>query len=202
MSRRLGFRVDLRFCTGCKACQIACKDEHGHEPGLLWRRIVEVSGGEWSRRNNVWSDESYAYFVSLSCMHCEQPICAEVCPTKAMAKRDDGIVSVDPDRCLGCRYCELACPYRAPQFDPAAGVMTKCDLCRHRLEEGLDPACVAACPMRVLGVSDLSGEGPGRDEVFPLPPAALTRPTTELTPHRDVARADRGEPRVGNEEEL
>ncbi|MHC4471617.1 MAG: 4Fe-4S dicluster domain-containing protein [Planctomycetota bacterium] len=202
MSTRLGFRVDLRSCTGCKACQLACKDKHGHEPGVLWRRIVEVSGGRWVRRDALWLDESCTYYVSLSCMHCARPICVEVCPTKAMAKQKDGIVAVDPERCMGCRCCEWACPYRAPQFDPTAGVMTKCDLCRDHLEAGRDPACVEACPMRVLEVEDFATGGDGGDETFPLPPAALTEPQTALSPHRDVARAEAGEPRVGNEEEL
>jgi anaerobic dimethyl sulfoxide reductase subunit B (iron-sulfur subunit) len=103
---------------------------------------------------------------------------------------------------MGCRYCEWACPYAAPHLDPAAGVMTKCDLCRDHLEAGRAPACVEACQMRVLEVADFSDGGDGDDEVFPLPPAALTEPQTSLLPHRDVARAEAGEPRIGNEEEI
>ena len=103
---------------------------------------------------------------------------------------------------MGCRYCELACPYVAPQFDTVAGVMTKCDLCRDHLAEGRDPACVAACQMRVLGVVDASRGREGRDEVFPLPPAALTEPTAEFTPHRDVERAEADDPRIANAEEI
>ena len=91
--RRLGFRVDLRSCTGCKACQIACQDKHHHEPGIRWRRIAEVSGGDWERRGSLWVDSSCSYFVSVACCHCSRPICVEVCPTKAMAARGDGIVA-------------------------------------------------------------------------------------------------------------
>jgi anaerobic dimethyl sulfoxide reductase subunit B len=202
MSRRLGFSVDLASCTGCKACQIACKDKHGLGSGVLWRRIVETAGGQWERRGETWVDGSYTYFVSVACMHCERPICVEVCPTKAMTKGKDGIVAVDPERCMGCRYCEWACPYGAPQFDPAAGVMTKCDLCRDHLADGRDPACVAACQMRVLGVLDASEKRESRDEVFPLPPAKLTEPTADFSPHRDVARAEADDPCIGNEEEI
>jgi anaerobic dimethyl sulfoxide reductase subunit B len=202
MTRRPGFTVDLRSCTGCKACQIACQDKHGLEPGILWRRVVAVEGGGWQRRGETWRDGTFTYFVSLSCMHCERPICVEVCPTKAMARGADGIVAVDPERCIGCRYCEWACPYRAPQFDAAAGVMTKCDLCRDELQEGRDPACVAACQMRVLSVADFTEDRPGENDTFPLPPAALTEPTTALTPHRDVLRAAAAHPRIGNEEEI
>ena len=103
---------------------------------------------------------------------------------------------------MGCRYCEWACPYAAPQFDARAGVMTKCDLCRDHLAEGRAPACVEACPMRVLSVEDFAGGTDGRGEAFPLPPAALTEPSTSLTPHRDVRRAAAGDPWIGNEEEI
>jgi len=202
MSRRPGFRVDLSACTGCKACQIACQDRHDLAPDVRWRRVAEVAGGGWVRRGSLWIDESHAYFVSVACLHCERPICAEVCPTRAIRKGEDGIVTIDADRCMGCRYCAWACPYGAPQFDAAAGVMTKCDLCRDLLEAGRDPACVAACPMRVLGVADFpvpSGEG---DETFPLPPAALTEPRMSLAPHRDVERAAAADPRIANEEEI
>ena len=202
MSKRPGFAVDLRSCTGCKACQLACKDQHDLAPGVLWRRVATVEGGAWERRGDLLIDNTFTYFVSLACMHCERPICAEVCPTKAMAKQEDGIVAVDPDRCIGCRYCEWACPYRAPQFDEALGVMTKCDLCRNRLAEGRDPACVAACQMRVLSVADFAKAPDGADATFPLPPAHLTDPRTSLTPHRDVPRAEGREPRIGNEEEV
>jgi len=202
MSPRPGFRVDLSSCTGCKACQVACKDEHDHAPGVIWRRVVEVAGGEWVPHGELWHDETYSYYVSVACMHCERPVCVEVCPTKAMAKGADGIVAVDAERCMGCRYCEWACPYAAPQFDAAAGVMTKCDLCRDRLADGRDPACVAACQMRVLSIADFAGaDGAGR-ETFPLPSAALTEPSTSLVPHRDVPKAEAGEPHVGNEEEI
>jgi len=198
MSPRPGFHVDAKSCTGCKACQLACKDRHGRE--VLWRRVVEVAGGGWVRRGGLWIDGSHAYFVSLACMHCERPVCAEVCPTRAMARGDDGIVTVDPDRCLGCRYCEWACPYAAPRYDGAEGVMTKCDLCRDRLAEGREPACVEACPMRVLSVRDYAEGTDGTEGTFPLPPPELTRPSASLKPHRDVARA--AAPRIGNEEEL
>jgi len=197
-----GFHVDLSGCIGCKACQVACKDKHGHEPGIRWRRVVEVSGGGWVERDGHWRDESYAYFMSVACCHCARPICVEVCPTKAMAKQDDGIVAVDPARCMGCRYCEWACPYGAPQFDPASGVMTKCDLCRDHLEYARFPACVEACPTRVLDLVVLPDGGEGKNEVYPLPPADLTRPNTALTPHRDVRRTAEADPSIGNREEI
>jgi anaerobic dimethyl sulfoxide reductase subunit B (iron-sulfur subunit) len=199
---RPGFRVDLRSCTGCKACQVACIDRHGLGPRLRWRRVVEVAAGQWQRDGAVWRDRTRTYFVSVACMHCARPICAEVCPTGAMVQGPDGIVTVTADRCLGCRLCEWACPYAAPQFDEDAGVMTKCDLCQDRLAAGRLPACVAACQMRVLTLVDLDEAQDGVDEVFPLPPAHLTLPSVSLTPHRDAAGVEDLTPRVGNEEEL
>jgi anaerobic dimethyl sulfoxide reductase subunit B (iron-sulfur subunit) len=202
MTRRLGFRVDVASCVGCKACQIACQDRHDLGPDLRRRRVVEVTGGQWTRRGELWIDETRSWFVSVACMHCARPICAEVCPTKAMGKREDGIVTVEAERCMGCRYCEWACPYAAPRFDEDAGVMTKCDLCRDRLAEGRDPACVAACPLRVLSVADFAEEAGGDSELFPLPPAALTEPSAAWIPHRDVAPGATGSPRIGNREEI
>lgn len=202
MSARLGFRVDLSGCTGCKACQVACKDKNDLKEGILWRRVVEVEAGGWARRGEAWIDTTCTYFVSVACMHCDVPICVEVCPTKAMQQREDGVVFIDAERCIGCRYCAWACPYAAPQFDADARVMTKCDLCRDHLDVGRAPACVEACPMRVLTLEALPDTDDGTRATFPLPPAGLTRPRTSLPPHRDVARAARDTPTIANEEEL
>jgi anaerobic dimethyl sulfoxide reductase subunit B (iron-sulfur subunit) len=148
--KQYAFYFDSSSCSGCKACQVACKDRHGLRVGLLWRRVYEVTGGTWTRRGEAWISSVFAYHVSLACNHCEQPICAEVCPTGATAKRADGIVLIDPDKCIGCRYCSWACPYGAPQYDAEAGRMTKCTFCAEDLGAGLPPSCVAACPLRAL----------------------------------------------------
>ena len=110
---------------------IACKDKNDLPLGVRWRRVVEFSGGEWaSLPGGGFSHDVFAYYISLSCNHCQQPICVECCPSQAMQQDERGIVSVDPDRCLGCRYCEWSCPYSAPQYDEAQGRMTKCDFCQ------------------------------------------------------------------------
>ena len=153
MSKCYDFYLDTSCCTGCKACQIACKDKNDLPVGVLWRRVVEVQGGEWLPRSDAWLTNVFAYFVSAACMHCELPICAEVCPTRAITRREDGIVTIDPGRCMGCRYCEMACPYKAPQFDPVSGVMTKCDFCYDLLDDGKSPACVAAIVICVYWIA-------------------------------------------------
>lgn len=150
MIKNPAFYFNSELCTGCKACMIACIDKHNLNKGVLWRRVLEYSGGEWLPVGDAYEQNVFAYYVSLSCNHCENPVCAEACPTQAMHKDENGIVSVDPDRCVGCRYCEWNCPYGAPQFDPERKKMTKCDFCRDYLEQGLPPSCVAACPCRAL----------------------------------------------------
>ena len=153
MSKQLAFHVDLSGCIGCKACQIACQDKHNLEAGRTWRRVAEVAGGRWVPSAGQWHSDTFAYYVSMACMHCEKPICCEVCPTRAMAKRPDGVVLVDQEKCIGCRYCQWACPYGAPQFDAARGKMTKCTFCEDLLAQKQSPACVAACVMRVVMLS-------------------------------------------------
>ena len=205
MAKRLGFHVNTESCTGCKACQIACKEKNSLPVGVLWRRVVEVSGGDWVKRGEAWIEHPFTYFLSVACMHCERPICAEICPTQAIFQRDDGIVLIDPDRCMGCHYCEWACPYGAPQFNEATGVMTKCDLCYDYVEQGGQPACVAACQMRVLQFGEIEElrSLPGTvHEVFPLPDSNLTEPSGVLTPHRDVPRTITEDAHIGNQEEI
>jgi anaerobic dimethyl sulfoxide reductase subunit B (iron-sulfur subunit) len=205
MIGRWGFHVDLASCTGCKACQVACKDKNNLPVGVRWRRVVEVNGGGWVKRGGAWLQNTITYFLSTACHHCEQPICAEVCPTKAITQRDDGIVLIDGGRCTGCRYCEWACPYGAPQFDTARGVMTKCDFCVDEVDQGKPPACVQACQMRVIefgNIEELRANHGDLIEVYPLPKRPLTNPSSVLTPHRDCARADDGSAHIANREEL
>jgi len=131
MLERPAFSINLQNCTGCKTCIIACKDKNNLGQAVRWRRVVEVSGGDWQQHDDgTYTQQVFAYYVSLSCNHCEAPICVRTCPTTAMHKDKQGIVTVDPSKCIGCRYCEWACPYSAPQFDSQANKMTKCDLCQ------------------------------------------------------------------------
>ena len=184
------FTFDARFCSGCKACQAACKDKNNLPLGVLWRRVVEVSGGSWEKRGESWSHSVFAYNLPLSCNHCMHPKCAGVCPTGAYVIREDGIVFLDTTKCMGCGYCAWACPYGIPQYNPDAGTMTKCDFCVDQLEQGLPPACVAACPMRVLnyGEAESRQEGalwemPSEIHPFPLPSYSHTQPRLAIKPH-------------------
>jgi len=202
---RYAFHFDASACSGCKACQLACKDRNGLEVGLLWRRVYEVAGGGWSRRGEAWIPDVFAYHLSVACNHCERPICVEICPSRALRQRPDGIVLLDSNRCLGCRYCSWACPYGAPQYDERRGRMTKCSFCAEDLDAGRVPSCVAACPMRALDCGKLADlearHGPGGD-CYPLPPDDLTLPAQVTRLHTTSGRAGPGQARLGNREEV
>ena len=153
MSKQFGFYLKVARCVQCHACETACKMAHGVEPGLRWRRVVQI----WDGQFPAVTMKS----VSISCMHCGKPACAAVCPAGAITKRaEDGIVTVDRIRCIGCHACLVACPFGAPQYGKD-GTMQKCDLCVDRLEAGRPPACTATCPGEALqfGTMDALSQG-------------------------------------------
>ena len=162
---KAGFTLDLARCVGCGACVMGCRIENGLPVGVSWRRILQV--------NQPRIGGGPSFHLSVACHHCENPPCAKACPSGALKKSSDGLVLLESDRCIGCRYCEMACPFGAPSFDSQAGVMTKCHLCHHRLAEGSPPACVAACPTKALGFihpsevdGGVRGEGPAGEKLF------------------------------------
>ena len=136
-----GFVPDL--CTGCEACRVACGIENNGGLDTGWRQVTTF--------NPARHPALPTRHLSLACNHCETPACAEACPARAY-RRDTrtGAVLLDAEKCIGCRYCSWVCPYDAPRFDEARGVMTKCTFCNDRLGAGLAPACAAACPTGAL----------------------------------------------------
>lgn len=142
---QLGFVHHNVDCIGCRACEIACKDKNGLPPGPRFRRVQYVEGGSYP--------DVFAYKVNMSCNHCSEPACLPTCPTGAIFKRKkDGIVDIDSTLCIGCRRCEAACPYGAPQFIPELNIVSKCNLCVDEIDAGRKPYCVMACMMRVLDI--------------------------------------------------
>jgi anaerobic dimethyl sulfoxide reductase subunit B (iron-sulfur subunit) len=204
MAKQMGFYFDASACNGCKACVIACKSKNALPTGINFRQVVQYGGGGWipdpEDSSLMCPSDLFAYSISSACMHCMDPKCLEVCPTTAIYKRaDDGLVLVETDKCIGCRYCEWVCPYGAPQFNEDTGLMMKCDFCADLLAQGEDPFCTSACVMRALEYGDLEelkAKHGNLNAVEPLPPANITQPSIVITPHRDSQLSGEGTGRI------
>lgn len=186
---QLGFVHNNVDCLGCRACEIACKDKNGLPAGPRFRRVMYVEGGNFP--------DVYAYKVNMSCNHCAEPACLPTCPTGAIFKRaDNGVVDIDSTLCIGCRRCEAACPFGAPQYDPIDNIVKKCNMCIDELDAGRNPYCVMACMNRVLDIGPIDmirngsyatkAIGPGESTVRQVKNMAnpeLTNPSIAFVAH-------------------
>ena len=152
----VGLLYDTTKCIGCKACVSACREANGLEPDTTWSDGRYHAPLDLSARAKtvvkLYDDGAKNSFVKTQCMHCLDPACANACMLGAFKKREYGIVTYDVNYCIGCRYCEVACPYGVPKFEwsKAAPRMVKCELCNHRLAQGKQPACTEVCPRQAV----------------------------------------------------
>ena len=165
---KYGLVIDLKRCIGCDTCTIACKAANATSRGIIWNRVLKYETGKYPY--------SQLNFLPVTCMHCEEAECEKVCPTGATIKREDGIVVINSDKCVGCRYCMVACPYATRYFfdklrtyypghvtsyetigytKHKLGTVQKCNFCLERIEQGLQPACVVSCPANARFFGDL-----------------------------------------------
>ena len=181
-----GVLVDLTRCIGCRGCQVACKSWNGRgvkktvESGTFTNppdlnsecytniRFVESTLGE----KPVWS------FVKSQCLHCNDPACVSVCPVGAFRKTDDGPVVYHAERCIGCRYCMLACPFQIPKYEweKLLPIVQKCHFCSDRIKEGETPACIKTCPTGTM----VYGE---REDILALAKSRVEKGKGKYVPH-------------------
>jgi Fe-S-cluster-containing dehydrogenase component len=144
---KFSIRHDPQRCISCRACEVHCQVKNHTTAGVKPGVLITVGPERLSEKIQTIS-------AFRPCFHCEKPWCAAVCPTGAMVKRpEDGWVHIVTKLCVGCRACVGACPWKVPQWDEAAGKVVKCDGCYDRVEQGLHPACVAACTTHALSFS-------------------------------------------------
>ncbi|MEL7563821.1 MAG: 4Fe-4S dicluster domain-containing protein [Dehalobacterium sp.] len=155
LKKRYGMVIDLRRCFGCQTCVVGCIVWNSIPDGIKWSH-VDTAGSKIEHQPMGTFPNVNMSFLPHLCNHCEDPACVRNCPTKAMHKREDGIVLVDQTKCVGCGYCSWSCPYGTPILDPVKKVMSKCTLCAERIGHSEVPFCVANCPGKARIFGDLN----------------------------------------------
>ena len=175
MGKRLAMLFDLRKCIGCSSCAVACKSENDVPLGV-WRSWVKKT--EKGRFPNTRE-----YFLPIVCNNCEIPICVTVCPVNAGIKRPDGIVYIDPHRCIGCRYCMASCPYGVRYIHPERKIAEKCFWCHHRVDAGLKPACSLVCPTGAILFGDINDPESAIAKALAKNAVQVIKPEIGTSPH-------------------
>ena len=145
--------TDLNKCVGCLACSVACKVINDVPIGNYWNKVLRI-GPNPREEGGQWPDV-YMYFLTVQCQHCYNPECVHVCPTEASHIADDGTVQIDKEKCIGCQFCVMACPYGVRYLNEEERVVEKCTLCEQKISEGELPQCVSQCGGRARWFGDL-----------------------------------------------
>jgi len=184
--------IDLQACTGCNTCSIACKQENNLPENVWWTEVLTIGSDGNDIPAGIYPELTMDY-LPFGCQHCANAPCVEVCPSTATYRLDNGIVMLDPSLCIGCRYCMMVCPFTgvrvfsdeqqsyAIPFSTGGSPMIhrpktveKCTFCSHRVMQGLEPACVEACPMSARTFGDLNDPSSAVSELL------RTRPHFQL----------------------
>lgn len=179
---KYGFVIDNRKCIGCHACTTACKSEHDVAIGVNRTWVKQVEKGEFPNSRRLFS--------VMRCNHCTDAPCVEICPTEALHFRTDGIVDFDKDRCIGCKSCMQACPYDALYIDPKTNTAAKCNYCAHRIDVGLEPACVNVCPEHAIISGDMEDPTTEIAELLARQPVKVRKPEKGTLPNLFYIDAD------------
>lgn len=156
--------TDLNRCVGCLSCSAACKTVNGVPIGSFWIKVLRIGPNLRKDGSGHWPDIE-TYFLPMQCQHCAEPECVTVCPTGASHKTEDGTVQIDKEKCIGCQFCAMACPYNVRYLNEEQRVVEKCTLCEQKVSQGELPQCVAQCASRARWFGNLdegveSFEGP------------------------------------------
>ncbi|UFS70391.1 4Fe-4S dicluster domain-containing protein [Geomonas sp. RF6] len=160
-SKNKAFLIDTTKCTGCRGCQVACKqwnqlpgekttfftgDAYQNPPAMSEHTFTRIRFRDYTAKG----EQRFAFFKEM-CMHCNEPACASVCPVGAFQKSKEGPVVYNAERCIGCRFCMVACPFGVPKYQWSKGLplVRKCTGCYSRIKEGMKPACATACPSAI-----------------------------------------------------
>jgi len=190
-SKRLGIVVDQERCIGCQACSVACKLENNSTG--YWIN-VETQGSDIKDIPTGKFPDLELNFLPKLCNHCENPPCVDSCPVDALQKREDGIVILNQETCTLCKACLDACPYGIIMLNENEEIAEKCNLCVHRIDQGLQPFCVICCEGQALFFGDLNDQNSkiskliSENKAFVLKPEEETSPKVYYIPPRPKKR--------------
>jgi Fe-S-cluster-containing dehydrogenase component/formate-dependent nitrite reductase membrane component NrfD len=171
---RLGFALLSDSCIGCHACTVACKSEHDVPLGVNRTWVKYIESGEFPNTGRSFS--------VMRCNQCDDAPCMTICPTSALYRAPNGVVDFQDDNCIGCKSCMNACPYDALYINPATNTAHKCNYCNHRVEVGLEPACVVVCPTHAIVTGDLDDPDSAVSKIVARDKVAVRAPEQGTNP--------------------